>query len=290
VVPSRYRQVAVASVPSLDPAWLTEHFTGREVYFRTRFVVARQGSQVALVEVDRVPTSELFTTTRSSRVLAGPDDCALVVDESLDTAVPSLLAAAAEGTSARCVVVEGLYSHVSFILNPAPVRIRLVDVYPPGPPKLLDQVWRVLSAAEDLPPVVVVPDIVDSRDLLASRYDELPAELLIPCRGSGMDFPGSNISFLDERPPEREWTLLGCERSNQIHRWFYGSTPDRVDICPRQWLASERGPALTRCCLIQEGVEAEGPARLVPWGASLAEVRAAIELVVEMSEVTWTHI
>ncbi len=42
VVPSRYRQVAVAAVPSLDPDWLAEHFTGREVYFRTRFIVARQ--------------------------------------------------------------------------------------------------------------------------------------------------------------------------------------------------------------------------------------------------------
>jgi hypothetical protein len=290
VVPSRYRQVAVASVPSLDPEWLTDHFTDREVYFRTRFVVARQGSSAALVEVDRLPTSDLFTRTRSARVLARPDDCALVVDESLDTAVPSQLAAAAERTDARCVIVEGLYSHVSFILNPAPLRIRLVDVYPPGPPKLLDQVQRVLSAAEDLPPVVVVPDIVDSRDLLADRYDELPADLLIPCRGSGMDFPGSRVSFLDERPPERGWTLLGCERSNQIHRWFYGSTPDRVDICPRQWLASEGRPTLTRCCLIQEGIEADGPARLVPWGASLAEVRAAIELLVESAEVTWTHI
>jgi hypothetical protein len=105
-----------------------------------------------------------------------------------------------------------------------------------------------------------------------------------------MDFADSNVSFLDERPPEREWTLLGCERSNQIHRWFYGSTPDRVDICPRQWLASEGNPTLTRCCLIQEGIEADGPARLVPWGASLAEVRDAIELLVETSEVTWTHI
>ena len=290
VVPGRYRQVAVASVPTLETAWLTEHFTDREVYFRTRFIVARHGSNAALVEVDRLPTSDLFTRTRSARVLAGPDDCALVVDESLDTAVPSQLAAAAERTAARCVIVEGLYSHVSFILNPAPLRIRLVDVYPPGPPKLLDQVQRVLSAAEDLPPVVIDPDIVDTRDLLADQYDVQPAELLIPCRGSGMDFPGSKVSFLDERPPHREWTLLGCERSNQIHQWFYDSKPDRVDICPRQWLDPDGGSTLTRCCLIQYGIETDGQARLVPWGASLAEVRAAIELLVESSEVTWTHI
>jgi hypothetical protein len=290
VIPSRYRQVAVASVPSLERDRLVEHFTGREVYFRTRFVVARHGGQVALVEVDREPTSELFTRTRSAHVLAGPDECALEVDESLDTAVPSQLAAAAErAPGARCVIVEGAYSHISFILNPAPLRVRVVDVLPPRPPKLQDQVQRVLATAEDLPPVVVVPDVVDSRDLLDRAHDAVPSELLVPCRGSGMDFPGSMVSFLDERPPERPWTLLGCERSEQIHHWFYGSIPDRVDICPRQWLtAGDASPALTRCCLVQEGVEGEPQAKVVPWGASLAEVRTAIELLVQRAEVSWT--
>ncbi len=37
------------------------------------------------------------------------------------------------------------------------------------------------------------------------------------------------------------------------------------------------GQTLTRCCLLQEGIEGERAATVVPWGASLAEVRAAIE-------------
>jgi hypothetical protein len=291
VIPSRYRQVAVAAVPTLDSGWLTDHFTDREVYFRTRFIVARHDGRVALVEVDRKPSADLFTPTVAARVLAGPDDCAVVVDETVDTAVPSQLAAAAEAfPGVRCVVVEGLYSHVSFILNPAPTRIRLVDVVPPGPAKLLDQVRRVLATAEDLPPIVVVPDLVDSRRLLAEEYDVPPRDVLIPCRGSGMDFPGSRVSFLDERPPQRDWTLLGCERSNQIHQWFYGSTPERVDICPRQWLTADGGRTLTRCCLLQEGIESELTGTVVPWGASLAEVRAALETIVDRSGVAWTHI
>jgi hypothetical protein len=291
VVPSRYRQVAVAAVPTLDSASLVDHFTDREVYFRTRFVVARHEGRVALVEVDRRPSPDLFTLTANARVLAGPDDCAVLVDDNVDTGVPSQLAEAAEGfPGVRCVVVEGSYSHVSFILNPAPLRIRLIDVIPPGPAKLLDQVRRVLATAEDLPPVVVVPDLVDSRQLLAEAYDVPPRDVLIPCRGSGMEFPGSTVSFLDERPPVRDWTLLGCERSNQIHQWFYGSTPERVDICPRQWLASGDPRTLTRCCLLQEGIETTPTATVVPWGASLAEVRAAIETIVERVGIAWTHI
>src|SRR5262245_45135510 len=289
VVPSRYRQVSVASVPSLEPTWLEEHFTGREVYFRTRFVVACGEGGWALVEVDRPDSPELFVTTVAARVLAGPNDCAYVADEQLDTAIPAqLAAAAARAPEARCVVVEGLYSHISFILNPEPARVRVLDVVPPGPAKLVDQVARVLALAEDVPPVLAEVDVVDVRTLLP---DPPPAEVLLPCRGSGVEFPGSEVSFLDQRPEERDWTMLGCERSDQIHRWFYGASPRRIDTCPRRWLSADAGEAevtLTRCCLLQEGVEVEGRNVVVPWGASLAEVRQALDEVAKLTEVAWT--
>lgn len=299
VVPGRYRQVAVATVPSLTAADLVAYFTGREVYFRTRFIVARRGDRLALVEVDRAePTGDaaaLFVPTTAARVLAGPDECALVVDEALDTAVPSQLALAAErAPGTRCVVIEGAYSHLSFILDPAPLRLRVVDVVPPGPAKLVDQIGRVLALAEDLPPIVVDAELKDSRDLLAADRPVPAADLLIPCRASGMEFGTSRVWFLDERPPRQEWTLVGCERSDQIHRWFYGSVPDRVDTCPRQWLpAADRQPSgesLTRCCLLQEGIEESDDGVLVPWGASLHEVRAALDRIVERAGVPWTRI
>lgn len=287
VVPSRYRQVSLASVPNLEPGWLEEHFTGREVYFRTRFVVARGQGGHALVEVDRADSEGLFVDTVAARVLAGPDECAYVADEGIDTAIPSRLAEAADrAPGARCVVVEGLYSHVSFILNPAPVRLRVVDVVPPGPAKLVDQVSRVLGLAEDAPPVVAVPHVVDLRGLLP---EPPPAQVLLPCRASGVEFPASEVFFLDERPEAKDWTMLGCERSDQIHRWFYGAAAPRLDTCPRQWLSpDESSVTLTRCCLLQEGVEVDGRNVVVPWGASLAEVRQALDAVATVSEVEWT--
>lgn len=291
VVPSRYRQVAVAGVDSLDGDRLVEHFSGREVYMRTRFVVARHQGRVALVEVRRLPSEELFTRTCAAQVLAGPEDCVLVVDDGLDTAVPSQLALAAERVDgARCVIVEGAYSHVSFILNPAPLRIRLLDVEPPGPPKLVDQIERVLAMSEELAPVVVTADVKDIKELLAAARDPAPAEVLIACRASGMDFPDSQVSFLDQRPPRRPWTLLGCERSEQIHRWFYGEAPDRVDVCPRQWIDDAGDPVITRCCLIQEGMETRPHCRIVPWGASLTEVETALRDLVAEESVSWLAI
>lgn len=293
VLPSRYRQVALSTeLESLEPAWLERHFVGREAYMRTRFIVARSGERTALLEVDRPASTELFSRIEALRVLASETQCRYVIDAEVDCGVPSQLAAVAlRHREMRCVVVEGRYSHVSFILNAAPLVLRVLDIVPPLPSKLLDQVERVLADAEDLPPVVAVPVLIDSREELAAACRPMPSQVLVPCRGSGIELPGAKVSYLDERPPVADWTLLGCERSHQIHRWFYGSSPRAVDICPIRFLREGRGGAgatLTRCCLIQEGVEERRSATFVPWGASLAEVREAIQAIVDRAGVQWT--
>ncbi|HYY80921.1 MAG TPA: hypothetical protein VFD04_17335, partial [Actinomycetes bacterium] len=84
------------------------------------------------------------------------------------------------------------------------------------------------------------------------------------------------VEFLDTHPPQRRnWLLLGCERSMQFHRHFYGDEPPQVDLCPRRRGAAG-GRTLTKCCLLDRGVEVDGDAVVVPWGANLDEVRAAL--------------
>ena len=332
VTASRYRQVSVAAVDSLDPDDLVDHFTGREAYVRTRFVVARlrdRPDQVALVELARDNSADLFSPAAAARVLARAEECAYVRDDRADLGIASYLVAAARRCpGARCVVVEGRYSHVSFILNPDPIDLAVVDVVPPTPSKLADQVRRVLDVAEDLPPVTVTERIIDSRELLAeARQPSSEPQVLVPCRGGGVDIDGAAVSYLDERPePAEPWTLLGCQRSRQIHDWFYGAEPaELVDWCPRRFVgpAADRpaavdhpaagcsdgtdtpdrapGPTavasfatnpddlvLSRCCLLEEGVERRGGAVWVPWGATLAEVRRAVELLVDERAGAWT--
>ena len=302
VTASRYRQVSVAAVDSLDPDDLAAYFTGREAYMRTRFVVARlrdrhdqaASDQVALVELARDDSANLFSPAPAARVLARSEECGYVRDERADPGIASHLAAAARRCpGARCVVVEGRYSHISFILNPDPVDLTVVDVVPPTPSKLADQVRRVLNVAENLPPVAVTERIIDSRELLAEARRPSPElQVLVPCRGGGVGIDGAAVSYLDERPePAEPWTLLGCQRSRQIHDWFYEADPaEVVDWCPRRFV----GPAnpddlvLSRCCLLEEGVERRGGAVWVPWGATLAEVRRAVELLVAERAGAWT--
>ncbi len=288
VVPGQYRKVAVASVDvPLTPEALTAHFLGREAYRHTRYVVARHGGATAVLHVTKTGSGDLFEPITAVEVLALPGDCAFVTAPDVDTGIPSALARAAaeHAPGARCVVVEGRYHHVSFILDPAPVRIRVGDVVPPRPPKLFDQASRVLELAEDLPPIELVPDVVDLVDLAG---DHPAHRYLLPCRGSGFSLDRGEIDFLDERPAKRDWTLLGCERSRAIHAWFYDELPkEAVELCPRLLFPADGSPLLTKCCLLEDSIANDGTTAAVPWGASLDQVKEALAGIATAAEPAW---
>jgi hypothetical protein len=287
LVPGAYRGVAVARAgPDLDPAALRAHFTGREAYRRTRFIVVRGTGGTALLRVTKASEEPLFSPIVAVEVLAGPDECAFVRDPDADTAVPSVLAAVAtrRAPGARAVVVQGRYEHVSFIVEPRPVRIRVREVVPPVPAKLFDQASRVLATAEQLPPVELVPELVELPGLAAAHRAE---HYLLPCRGSGTTVPGAATSYLDERPERQPWTLLGCTRSQHIHRWFYGDDPPTVDLCPLRTADRTGELLLTKCCLRESGVEPGDGWVSVPWGSTLAQVAEALALLARQREPSW---
>jgi hypothetical protein len=300
LVPSQYRNVSVADVPvALDPESLRAHLMGRPVYRRTRYVVARHGGAVAVAEVTKESEVPLFSPVVAMSVIAGPEETAFVDAPEADTAVPTQMArvAAGQAPGARCVVVRGRYGHVSFILDPAPIRILVVEVVPPWPPKLADQLNRVLDLAEDLPPVELIPYLVDLDELAASR----PAEhYLFPCRAGRPAAAeparvAAEVSYLDEIPERVPWTLVGCARSRSIHDWFYGDDVPTVDMCPRRLAESAEAqaqaqalpqalalagpvPVITKCCLLEDRVISEAGLVVVPWGASMAQISEGLRL------------
>jgi hypothetical protein len=287
LVPSQYREVSVAEVPALpEEGYLREYLTGRPVYRRTRYVIARHGPASAVAEVVKESEQPLFSPVTSVTMLALADETVLIDAPDADTAVPTQLARVAvqRAPGARCVIVRGRYGHVSFILDPAPIRVRVLEVVPPWPAKLMDQLTRVLDVAEDLPPVELVPELIDLGELADTQPS---SHYLFPCRagqGGGAE-PGSGVpvSYLDEIPRREPWTLVGCARSRAIHDWFYGGDVPAVDMCPRN-LAGLRTdgaePVLTKCCLLEDRVIAEAGTVVVPWGASLAQIREGLWLAV----------
>jgi hypothetical protein len=287
VVPGAYRGVAVTSVETeLDEDSLARHFLGREAYRRTRFLVVRNGDRTAVLAVQKESEEPLFSPITAVRLLVGPSECAYVHDPEVDTAVPTALARTALGQAPgkRGVVVEGRYAHVSFIIDPAPLRVTVREVVPPHPAKLVDQAERVLALAENLPPVELVPDVVE----LGRLAEDHPADsYLLPCRGGGFSTAEATVRYLDERPPREEWRLLGCERSEQIHESFYGERAPQVDICPRKRPARP-GATLAKCCLLETRIEVEPDGTVVvPWGASLAQIAEALDVLARDWEPTW---
>lgn len=274
--PYRGLSMQETDVP-LTEADLIPFLLGREVYRRTEYLALRNGEDMALVAVRKESLEPLFSPVVEARLLAEPKQVVWIESPDTDVGNASALARVA-GAHARpdglAYVVIGRYEHVNFIWRPAPIRIRVTEVVPPEPPKLLMMAEQVVAFDEDLPPIELVPDLVDIRDL-AARH---PADrYLLPCRGSGVDL-GGEIDFLDTRPAQRQdWLLIGCERSLQFHRHFYGDEPEQVDICPRKRAAPSDGSlALTKCCLLERGIEFDPGQAVVPWGTSLDEVRTAL--------------
>ena len=271
-----YRGVSVQETTALDEASLRAWLRSRRVYRRTEFIVASAGGRHAVVQVEREPDAgDVLAGVRDMRVLAGPEDVAFVADPSVDTgnATQMARAALASGRSARVYVVQGRFEHVNFIVEPSPVAVRVVEVVPPEPPKLVEMARAVVDFDEDLPPVELAFEPIDLRELAAAHP---AAHYLFPCRCSGLG-AGVPVDFLDAGPPQpAAWTLVGCERSRQIHVALYGSEPHaRVDFCPRL-VARGDGPMLIKCCLLERGIERAGSTTVVPWGATLEEVRQAL--------------
>jgi hypothetical protein len=293
LVPNRYRGVSVAALPAsvaLDEESLRAHFLGRDAYRRTRFVVVRGAAgQTALLHVTRASDTALFSAITEVSLLAGPADCAYVEEPDADTGIPSELARVAlhRAPGARAVAVQGRYAHVNVIVEPRPLRVLVREVVPPEPAKLLDQARRVLAVAEELPPIDLVGSLTDLASLAADR----PAgHYLLPCRGSGGTIPGAEVSYLDEHPSYADWTLLGCARSQQIHRHFYGTDAPIVDFCPKNRPPAPGQRVLTKCCLQEEHVESGAGWASVPWGSSLEHVREALSRLAAQEEPAWAPV
>lgn len=271
-----YRGLSVQEVDvPLTELELVPYLLGREVYRRTDFLVLRNRAETAVVAVRKASTDPLFSPVVEARVLAGPEQVVSIHASETDVGNATALARTAlahRRDGARAYVVQGRFEHINFIWEPTPVRIRVTEVVPPEPPKLFAMAEQVIAFDEDLPPIELVLDAVDIRALAAAN----PAsQYLLPCRGSGVDL-GGDVAFLDTRPAERQdWLMIGCERSLQFHRHFYGDEPPRADICPRRRVSDDE-LTLTKCCLLERGLEVDGRTAVVPWGSNLDEVRVAL--------------
>jgi hypothetical protein len=286
LVPLPYRRVSVQPYEgAMGEGAISAHLLGREAYRRTDFIVLRApAGGCAVVAIARASDEPLFSAITAVEVLALPDTAVYARSPATDCANRTALAelALAQGVGRDgTLVCEGLYDHVNFIHHPDPLRLRVVEVAPPEPPKLYDLVKHVLGYA-DLPPIHVELERIDVADLARGTP---AAAYLVPCRSGGLDDLGAPVCFLDERPPERsDWTLVGCERSLQFCRHYYGKEPPRVEMCPRRLAGVRAELTMVKCCLLEFDIERDGNLMIVPWGTDLAMVERALRQLTEASD------
>ena len=247
--PYRGLSAQEADIDLRDEAAIAHYILGREVYRRTEWLLLSNGDDRALIEVRKESFDPLFSPVIEARVLALPHRIVWIEDDQTDVGNPTQLALTAlrhQRDDADAYAVKGRFEHINVIWKPQPVTVIVTEVVPPEPAKLLELAKLAVGFDEDLPPLNLVLDAVDIRTMAA---DNPASGYLLPCRGSGVDLP-AEVSFLDTRPAERlDWTLIGCERSLQFHRHFYGDEPTQVDFCPNRRSAQLEGDplVLTKC-------------------------------------------
>jgi hypothetical protein len=278
LVPLPYRCVSFQPYdgPMMAEA-IEPYLLNREVYRRTDIVILHgPDREYAVAAVQRSDSDSLFTRVEKVEILGLPADCVLIEDPETDPANRSALAKTAVQhgvTPTQTAIVIGTFDHINIIHRPNPLRLRVVEVVPPTPPKLLHMIEHVLSYA-DLPPILLEPVTIDLRDLAATVK---PEAYLVPCRSGGLNDLGAPVHFLDERPKNREnWTLLGCERSLQFHRHYYGDEPPRVEMCPRKLTRDDNRLTILKCCLLEYDIERDGNRMIVPWGTDLPMIERAL--------------
>ncbi len=282
-----YRGLSVQEIDfPLTETAILDYLRGREVYRRTDFLALRHEGQTALVTVRKASVEPLFSPVTEARLLSGPDDTAWVTSPQTDVGNATALAAAAD-PRARASVVVGAFEHVNFIWEPAPIPVRVTEVVPPAPGQARrpgragHRLRRGSSAGRPGPrpgrrarpgrgqPVPAVPAAVPGRRHRSRCPGGVPRH---PARAAWrLDahrlraVPAVPPALLRRRAAPGRRVPAGSGRDRRRHR--PSGTDGRV------------GVTLTKCCLIERGLQVDGDMVVVPWGTNLDEIREGLRQV-----------
>jgi hypothetical protein len=272
MLPDHCKDISLREVDfPLTEAAILANVRGKKAYTRTDFMVLKRGSEAAVVHVRKRPGKELFREIAGIEILALPPGTVFLRDESVDVLNRPAMASLAH-KHGKTVVVSGMFNHVSFHDCRGLKQLAILDVVPPVPSKLSVLAERAFAAG-----LVELPVVTRTMDIDLNRLSEgIRGKVMFPCRASGLERSEGSL-YLDETPADPgEVTLVGCDLSRRIFRSLYGREPASVDMCPKNLAATSGVATLIKCCKVKEGFEIDGNLAMVPWGATVKEVAAAI--------------
>jgi hypothetical protein len=282
MLPDHCKDVSVRDVEfPLTPENIAKEIKGKKAYTRTSHIILRRGNEAAVVRVEKKAGPELFRPIIGYDILSLPEDTVIVKHDGVDVLSPSQMALVSRTHPGKMVIVQGLFAHVSFVKDLQGNDLHVLDVVPPSPSKLSVLVERaLLCGAIDLPIVPVVEDI----DLNELEKRVGTRGVVFPCRASGIT-SGKEVHFLDETPTlEGDVTLIGCDLSRRIYESVYRRRPSWINMCPQDIAPKDQNYRIVKCCRVREGFELKGRTAIVPWGATVPEVVAAIKALFASAE------
>lgn len=247
---------------------------GHKAYVRARYVVMSRDGGHAVAELHKSEGTGLFRTVESVDIISLPADTVFVDMPGADVLNLPERAQIQKEHPGKTVVVRGMFSHISFVSGVEPITLRVVDSVPPYPSKTEISVNRALESGFIDLPIVTENLTIDIQDMASKVRTE---GVMFPCKVSGLE-SDKPFYFLDENPElGHEVTLLGCDTSRRIFRELYGRDTSMINFCPRNFCPKDGVKTIVRCCKVREGHVIDGDTAIVPWGATVPEVTAAIK-------------
>ncbi len=283
--PSHCKEVSVHSVRfELTEEQIRSHLMGSKAYIRTRYVVLNRGDTWAVAEIGKDAVNSVLQPVSSVNIVSLPGETSFMDEPFLDVLSASEMGRLRESVGTRCLIVRGKSEHISFFVDQEPFSLTIFDVVPPSPTKLaglVDEALRSILQDHYVRYDVIEEDLNSLEGLSEAR------SVLFPCRASGLDHKGK-IGYMDDPPglsPEQieEVTVVGCSLSARVFKAVYGSEARLVNMCPVDLLEKVKmeGPVLTKCCKVKDGFEIKGNIAIVPWGARMSDVSAALEALMD---------
>lgn len=275
MIPGHCKSVSVRNVTfPLTAEGVANHVGGEKAYTRTEYLVLRNGTDLAVIRIEKKNGVELFRPIIHFEIISLPSDTVYAENQKIDVLNASQMARLSREHEGKTVVVSGMFNHVSFVKDERGLELRVMDVVPPYPSKLAVLVEKALDSFLIESPIVPIVENIDLNQI--ARNVETPG-VIFPCRASGIT-SGKSTYFLDETPEIKdECTLVGCDLSRRIFTSVYRKGIRQVNMCPRDLAPKDGLPRIVKCCKVKEGYELDGSTVIVPWGATVREVAEAMQ-------------
>lgn len=256
----------------LTPGSIAELMDGWRAYVRTDSLILRHGDGYAVVRLEKSGGRGLLRGLEGYEILALPGETVFVEDPSMDVLNTPAMARLQAEHPGKAVVVRGMFSHISYVMDLVPERLVVLDSVPPSPSKLGVLTGIALASGYVDHPIVVEERIID---MAAEIPNVRTPAVMFPCRVSNLsaDIP---FYFLDDAPePKEQVTLIGCHLSRRIYNELYGSDVPFINVCPSDRVRPGE-KTIVKCCKVKAGHERDGDVVRVPWGATVPEIVDAI--------------